>query len=89
MQIQGLETRPMILELSKIKAMKLMLALPERRPGENEPELSVRSDDPHVWLGLGWMVGDGLAQYRGDYQFRFAPGGRASSRRYIEAVEAQ
>jgi hypothetical protein len=71
----------MILERSKRKAVELLASLPANQP---DAELSIASvEDQEVWLGIGWLVGNGWAVYRGDYCFRLSKVGRAEAPEFL------
>ena len=72
------------LEAGNREAIKLLLSLPTKHP---DAELSIAGiDDPVVWLGFGWLVGRGLAVYRGGYAFRFKDKQkREAARNYLES----
>ena len=69
----------MILERSKRKAVELLAALPQP-----EAELSIANiEDQEVWLGMGWLIGNGWAVYRGDNCFRLSKVGRAEAAEFL------
>jgi hypothetical protein len=70
----------MMLERAKKKALDLLTSMPVNYP---DAELSIASVDDHeVWLGMGWLVGNGWAVYRGDNCFRLSKVGRAEAAEY-------
>lgn len=72
----------MILERSKKKAMLLLASLPAAHP---DAELSIASIDDHeVWLGMGWLIGNGWAVYRGSNCFRLSKVGRAEAPEFLQ-----
>ena len=72
------------LEEGKQEAIKLLLSLPTEHP---DAELSIAGiENQVIWLGFGWLVGRGLAAYRGGYSFRFlSEQTREVARNYLEA----
>ena len=71
----------MILERSKKKAVALLASLPASQP---DAEMSIANVDDHeVWLGMGWLVGNGWAVYRGDCCFRLSKVGRAEAPEFL------
>ena len=70
----------MILERSKKKAVALLATL-----AQSDDEMSIANVDDHeVWLGMGWLVGNGWAVYRGDYCFRLSKVGRAEAPEFLQ-----
>lgn len=60
------------------RAMKLLLGTPDGA------ELSLEhEEDQLVWLGMGLLIGKGLAAYRGDYCFRLKRGKREHLESYL------
>lgn len=57
------------LEAAKKEAMEMLTSIPE--PHRETGEVSIAGvEDPEVWMGMGYLVGRGLAVYRGGYSFR-------------------
>jgi hypothetical protein len=69
----------MILENAKKMALEALASLPKEYP---DAELSIAGiENGEFWLGMGYLVGKGLATYRGGYSFRITEKGRSQLER--------